>query len=132
MELTSYDVAAARLASNVEPLLAETRAHLLRKEPDRARLSFLRLPDLDSRCKVYLEATLRDFYAAGSFDVPVLLTFLEALPNWHWTLDGCAVLQSVSCALRAPSSNAVGGGDALRALEARQRKFPQLPLAFSC
>uniref|UniRef100_A0AAV1V047 E3 ubiquitin-protein ligase CHIP n=1 Tax=Peronospora matthiolae TaxID=2874970 RepID=A0AAV1V047_9STRA len=130
MELASYDVAAARLASNVEPLLAETRAHLLRKEPDRARLSFLRLPELDSRCKVYLEATLRDFYAAGSFDVPVLLTFLEALPNWHWTLDGCAVLQSVSCALRAPSSSADGGGDALRALEARQRKFPQLPLAF--
>ncbi|ETP32990.1 hypothetical protein F442_18405 [Phytophthora nicotianae P10297] len=126
---TPHDTA-ARLASNVEPLLAETRAHLLHKEPDRARASFLRLPELESRRKAYLEATLRDFYAAGLFDVPVLLTFLEALPSWHWTLDGCAVLHNVSSALRAPSSGAGGGGNALRALEARQRKFPQLPLAF--
>ncbi|KAG7377668.1 hypothetical protein PHYPSEUDO_011170 [Phytophthora pseudosyringae] len=121
---------AARLADNAEPLLAETRAHLLHKDPDRARASFLRLPELEARRRAYLEATLRDFYAAGLFDVPVLLTFLEALPSWHWTLDGCAVLHNVSSALRAPSSGAGGGGNALRALEARQRKFPQLPLAF--
>ncbi|EEY67189.1 uncharacterized protein PITG_04133 [Phytophthora infestans T30-4] len=127
---TPHDDTAARLASNVEPLLAETRAHLLHKEPDRARASFLRLPELESRRKAYLEATLRDFYAAGLFDIPVLLTFLEALPSWHWTLDGCAVLHNVSSALRAPSSGAGGGGNALRALEVRQRKFPQLPLAF--
>jgi tetratricopeptide (TPR) repeat protein len=124
------DDTAARLAADVEPLLGETRAHLLHKQPDRARASFLRLPELEARRKTFLEATLRDFYAAGLFDVPVLLTFLEALPSWHWTLDGCAVLHSVSCALRAPSSGAGGGGNALRALEARQRKFPQLPLAF--
>ncbi|KAG7395703.1 hypothetical protein PHYBOEH_003342 [Phytophthora boehmeriae] len=117
-------------STDVEPLLAETRAHLLHKQPDRARASFLRLPELETRRKSYLEATLRDFYAAGLYDVPVLLTFLEALPNWNWTLDGCAVLHSVSSALRAPSSEAGGGGNALRALEARQRKFPQLPLAF--
>ncbi|KAF1772744.1 Zinc finger, RING/FYVE/PHD-type [Phytophthora cactorum] len=127
---TPHDDTATRLASNVEPLLAETRAHLLHKEPDRARASFLRLPELESRRKAYLEATLRDFYAAGLFDVPVLLTFLEALPSWHWTLDGCAVLHNVSSALRAPSSDAGGGGNALRALEVRQRKFPQMPLAF--
>ncbi|KAL3664304.1 hypothetical protein V7S43_010631 [Phytophthora oleae] len=127
---TPRDDTAARLASNVEPLLAETRAHLLHKEPDRARASFLRLPELESRRKSYLEATLRDFYASGLFDIPVLLTFLEALPSWHWTLDGCAVLHNVSSALRAPSSGAGGGGNALRALEARQRKFPQMPLAF--
>ncbi|TDH67517.1 hypothetical protein CCR75_009647 [Bremia lactucae] len=114
----------------VEPLLAEVRAHLLEKEPGRARSAFLRLPDLDSRRKTYFEATLRDFYAAGLFDVPVLLTFLEVLPSWHWTLDGCAVLHSVNAALRAPSSGAKGGGNALRALETRQCKFPQLPLAF--
>ncbi|KAG6623656.1 stip1 homology and u-box containing protein e3 ubiquitin protein ligase [Phytophthora cinnamomi] len=122
--------AQAHLAPDVAPLLTETRAHLLHKQPDRARASFLRLPELEARRRGYLEATLRDFYAAGLFDVPVLLTFLEGLPSWHWTLDGCAVLRSVSSALRAPSSDAGGGGNALRALEARQRKFPQLPLAF--
>ncbi|CAH0478243.1 unnamed protein product [Peronospora belbahrii] len=101
MQLQSFQ---AHLASDMEPLLAETRVYLLHKEPDRARASFLRLPELESRRKSYLEATLRDFYAAGLFDVPVLLTFLEALPSWHWTLDGCAVLHN--------------------------RKFPLLPLAF--
>ncbi|KAE8988708.1 hypothetical protein PR001_g21243 [Phytophthora rubi] len=125
-----HDDVAAHLAADVEPLLTETRAHLLHKQPDRARASFLRLPELEARRRAYLEATLRDFYAAGLFDVPVLLTFLEGLPSWHWTLDGCAVLHSVSSALRAPSSDAGGGGNALKALEARQRKFPQLPLAF--
>ncbi|RLN36830.1 hypothetical protein BBJ28_00016863 [Nothophytophthora sp. Chile5] len=117
-------------AADVEPLLAETRAHLLNKQPDRARASFLRLPELETRRKAYLDATLRDFYAASLYDVSVVLTFLEALPSWHWTLDGCAVLQRVGSALRAPSSGARGGGNALRALEARQRQFPQLPLAF--
>ncbi|KAL4145736.1 hypothetical protein PRNP1_011612 [Phytophthora ramorum] len=124
------DTRHADMASSVEPLLAETRAHLLHKQPDRARASFLRLPELEARRKSFLEATLRDFYAAGLFEVPVLLTFLEGLPSWHWTLDGCSVLHSVSSALRAPSSDAGGGGGALRALEVRQRKFPQLPLAF--
>ncbi|CAH0493703.1 unnamed protein product [Peronospora farinosa] len=118
------------LTSNLESLLAETRAHLLHKEPDRARASFLRLPDLESRRKSYLEATLRDFYAAGLFEIPVVLTFLEALPSWHWTLDGCAVLYNVSSALRASSTGVEGGGNALRALEARQLKYPLLPLAF--
>ncbi|CEG38052.1 stip1 homology and u-box containing protein e3 ubiquitin protein ligase [Plasmopara halstedii] len=130
MHCGSLDDTATRLASNVEPLLAEVRAHLLQKEPDRARATFLRLTELESRRKTYLEATLRDFYAAGLFDIPVLLTFLEVLPNWHWTLDGCAVLHSVNSALREPSNGAGGGGNALRALEARQLKVPQLPLAF--
>ncbi|KAI9920149.1 hypothetical protein PsorP6_015464 [Peronosclerospora sorghi] len=118
------------LPDHVAPHLAETRAHLLHKEPDRARVSFLRLPALESQCQAYLEATLRDFYAAGLYDIPVLLTFLEGLPNWHWTLDGCALLYNVSSALRAPASDAGNSSHALRSLEARQRKFPQLPLAF--
>lgn len=104
-----------------ELLVQAARRQLQAKDIEGARQSFLQLPELEARRRRYLEDVLRDFYTAGLFDTQALLSFLESLPSWQWTLDGCEVLHRVNEALRVPA--------ALSALKLHLQ-FPQLPLAF--
>ncbi|GAB9476294.1 Stip1 homology and u-box containing protein e3 ubiquitin protein ligase [Globisporangium polare] len=99
--------------------LHATRKYLQDKLIENAKLSFLQLSQLENATArfTHLDAVLRDFYTAGFYDIQVLLSFLEALPNWQWTLDGCVILHRVDEVLRTPSSpNAV--------------HMPTLPMAF--
>lgn len=99
--------------------LHATRKYLQDKLIENAKLSFLQLSQLENATArfTHLDAVLRDFYTAGFYDIQVLLSFLEALPNWQWTLDGCVILHRVDEVLRTPSNpNAV--------------HMPTLPMAF--
>lgn len=109
------------VSADADALVLAARRQLQDKNIDAARQRFLQLPELEARRKRYLEDVLRDFYTAGLFDTQVLLSFLESLPSWQWTLDGCEVLHRVNEALRVPAAHS----------ELKLHlQFPQLPLAF--
>lgn len=121
-------LAPASASSSVSPttvstddalFLHATRKYLQEKLIENAKLSFLQLSRLehDATRFTHLDAVLRDFYTAGFYDIQVLLSFLEALPNWQWTLDGCVVLHRVDEVLRTPSLDMAV-------------HLPTLPLAF--
>ncbi|DAZ95737.1 TPA: hypothetical protein N0F65_006334 [Lagenidium giganteum] len=71
---------------------------------DAAKDAFLKLPDVEHHAAAFLDLVLRAFYAAGYVDVAVVLSFLESLPNWNWTRDGCCVLHDVDRVLRTPTA----------------------------
>jgi tetratricopeptide (TPR) repeat protein len=98
------------------PLLPLVRRSLQLRDMDAARAHFLQLPALETRHAEWLEACVRDGYAAGLFDVNAVLSFFENLPNWHWTLDGCALLHRVNATLATGSVHMV--------------HVPALPLAY--
>lgn len=115
----SSSVSPASVSDDDALFLHATRKYLQDKLIENAKLSFLQLSQLENATArfTHLDAVLRDFYTAGFYDIQVLLSFLEALPNWQWTLDGCVILHRVDEVLRTPSSpNAV--------------HMPTLPLAF--
>lgn len=122
-------VSPASVSDDDALFLHATRRYLQEKLIENAKLSFLQLSRLENAGArfAHLDAALRDLYTAGLYDIQVLLSFLEALPHWQWTLDGCVVLHRVDEVLRSPvaadSSDATGGSGSARAL-------PTLPLAF--
>lgn len=111
--------------SGALPQLESVRAMLRDKRLDEATQQFLALPQLQEDpsghrvARLYLEHVLRDLYAAGLYDIQVLLSFLEGLPKWRWTLDGCLVLHQVDEVVRAPCAS-----------DAATAAVPTLPLAF--
>ncbi|TMW61279.1 hypothetical protein Poli38472_013742 [Pythium oligandrum] len=98
-----------------EAMQAARRA-LQQRDIDAAREHFLKLSALERDHAQWLEDVLRDGYTAGLFDVQAVLSFLESLPNWDWTLDGCCVLQRVNETLGSSSIHVV--------------HLPTLPLAY--
>ncbi|GLE09885.1 hypothetical protein PINS_up021813 [Pythium insidiosum] len=78
--------------SETDALLVGMRRALQRRDIDEARALFLRLPDVEREAPRWLEVALRDAYAAGLLDIAAVLSFLEGLPSWEWTLEGCCVL----------------------------------------
>lgn len=120
-------VSPASVSDDDALFLHATRRYLQEKLIENAKLSFLQLSRLENAGVrfAHLDAALRDLYTAGLYDIQVLLSFLEALPNWQWTLDGCVVLHRVDEVLRAPAALDDSGGARLAA-----RAQPTLPLAF--
>uniref|UniRef100_K3X9D0 E3 ubiquitin-protein ligase CHIP n=1 Tax=Globisporangium ultimum (strain ATCC 200006 / CBS 805.95 / DAOM BR144) TaxID=431595 RepID=K3X9D0_GLOUD len=116
----SSSVSAVCVSDDDALFLHATRKYLQDKLIENAKQSFLQLSQLETPTTrfTHLDAVLRDFYTAGIYDIQVLLSFLEALPNWQWTLDGCVILHRVDEVLRTPSNQ----NAALR--------MPTLPLAF--
>lgn len=116
---SSSSVSATCVSDDDALFLHATRKYLQDKLIENAKQSFLQLSRLENPTTrfTHLDAVLRDFYTAGFYDIQVLLSFLEALPNWQWTLDGCVILHRVDEVLRTPSSQ-----NALH--------LPTLPMAF--
>ncbi|TYZ69509.1 hypothetical protein PybrP1_009364, partial [[Pythium] brassicae (nom. inval.)] len=123
-------VSPASVSDDDALFLHATRRYLQEKLIENAKLSFLQLSRLESAGArfAHLDAALRDLYTAGLYDIQVLLSFLEALPNWQWTLDGCVVLHRVDEVLRAPA--AADGDAAVGGAGGPARALPTLPLAF--
>ncbi|KAJ0394441.1 hypothetical protein P43SY_009664 [Pythium insidiosum] len=86
--------------SETDALLIELRRALQRRDIDEARAMFLRLPDVEHDAPRWLEHALRDAYTAGLLDIAAVLSFLESLPSWEWTLEGCCVLHRVNTTLQ--------------------------------
>lgn len=90
----------------MDDFVQRIRCFLQEKQVSEARETFRQLVQLHAQAPIlqHLTSILRDFYLAGLFDLDIVLEFIESLPCWQWTLDGCVILHQVNTIFRTASN----------------------------